>query len=227
MAMTKTNKTLMQLALAGVIGAAIGALKSVGHVGPHIRAMFSISHEMVISVLLWCAFSLYWSYASKDSKPTASGESRGSRALHVFWVNAAFFILLLPVPGLTRRFLPASPWLIYTGLAIQAAFTMLAIWSRRHLGSNWSGEVRIAAQHQLVRSGPYRYIRHPIYTGVLGMYVGTCLVSGEIHAPVALLIVIAAYWRKIRMEERALGETFGAEFREYQRGTWAVVPLLY
>lgn len=227
MAITKSNKTLRQVALAAVIGGVIGALKSRGHSAEQMRAIFSFPREMTISVLLWCAFSLYWSYASKDSKPADSSESRWSRALHVIWVNAAFLILLLPVPGLTRRFLPASPWLIYSGLAIQAAFTLLAIWGLRHLGSNWSGEVRIASGHQLVTSGPYRFVRHPIYTAVLGMYVGTILVSGEIHALVAIVVVILAYWRKIRMEERALRETFGDAFQEYRRGTWAWVPLIY
>ena len=112
-----------------------------------------------------------------------------------------------------------------TGLVIQAAFVLMAV--RRSLGSNWSGEVRIATEHRLVRSGPYRFIRHPIYTALLGMYCGTILVSGEIHAAIALALVTVAYWRKIRLEERALAESFGAEHEAYRRETWAWVPGLY
>jgi protein-S-isoprenylcysteine O-methyltransferase Ste14 len=128
---------------------------------------------------------------------------------------------------LTRRFLPETIWLSSAGLAIQAAFATLAIWARRHLGSNWSGEVRIANGHQLVRSGPYRYVRHPIYTAVVGMYVGTCLVSGEVHAPVALVLVLLAYWRKIRLEESALAEAFPGDHDRYRAGTWAWIPGVY
>lgn len=227
MVLTKTQKTTIQVAIAAAVGGAIGALKAHGHNGEQLRALFSFPWEMKISVLLWGAFSVYWSYAAKDSKATQSSESFWSRQFHVIWVNIAVLILVMPVPGLTRRFLPENPWLIYPGLAIQAAFIALAVWSRRHLGSNWSGEVRIASEHQLVRSGPYRFIRHPIYTALLGMYVGTMLVSGEIHAPIALALVILAYWRKIRMEEEILGETFGAEFQDYRRETWALVPGMY
>ena len=59
------------------------------------------------------------------------------------------------------------------------------------------------------------------------MYFGTMLISGEIHAPLALLVITLAYWRKIRLEERALGETFGADFDAYRRDTWALVPMVF
>ncbi|MGA3300929.1 MAG: isoprenylcysteine carboxylmethyltransferase family protein, partial [Candidatus Acidiferrales bacterium] len=132
-----------------------------------------------------------------------------------------------PIPGLTRRFLPDNHFVVAVGLAIEAAFILLAVWARLHLGTNWSGEVRVAAGHQLIRSGPYRFIRHPIYTAVLGMYCGVAIVSGEIHAPIALVIVTLAYWRKIRMEERAMAATFGADHEAYRRDTWALVPFLF
>src|SRR5262249_41716517 len=64
----------------------------------------------------------------------------------------------------------------------------------------------------------------PIYTAVLGMYCGTAVVSGEIHAPLALLLVAVTYRRKIRLEERALAETFGATHEAYRRKTWALIP---
>jgi protein-S-isoprenylcysteine O-methyltransferase Ste14 len=144
------------------------------------------------SICRW-AFSTYWSIAAKDSAPTKTAESVWSRQLHLVLVNGGVLLLILPVPGLRRRFLPVGHLLVAAGLLIEAAFILFAVWARRQLGSNWSGEVRIATQHQLVRSGPYRYLRHPIYTGVLGMYCGVALVSGEIHAPLALVIVTLAY----------------------------------
>lgn len=110
-------------------------------------------------------------------------------------------------------------------MGIEAAFLLCAIWARRHLGRNWSGEVRIATGHISVRSGPYRFVRHPIYTAILGMYLGTAIASGESHALLALLVVALAYWRKIRLEEHALAEAFEQEYARYQSDTWAVVPL--
>jgi protein-S-isoprenylcysteine O-methyltransferase Ste14 len=103
----------------------------------------------------------------------------------------------------------------------------LAIWARRVLGRNWSGEITIKEDHQLVRSGPYAKVRHPIYTALLLMYVGTTIVSGQIHALLGLLVAIIAYLRKTRMEETNLVNAFGARYYEYRKETWAIVPGLY
>ena len=227
-AMTKAVKSLLrQVAVAAAIGAVVGALRLRGHALPALPAHLGFSLGMRLSLVLWLLFSIYWALAAKDSAPTRSSESVWSRQLHLVLVNAALLLLVLPVPGLTWRFLPANPFLVADGLMTQASFILFAVWARRHLGSNWSGEVRVADGHQLVRSGPYRFLRHPIYTAVLGMYCGTALVSGEIHAPLALLLVTLAYWRKIRLEERALGEAFGAEHEAYRRHTWALIPGVY
>jgi protein-S-isoprenylcysteine O-methyltransferase Ste14 len=192
-----------------------------------VEAMFKFTVGMRISLGLWLLFSVYWSIAARNSAATKSSESWWSRQLHLILVNGALLMLIFSVPGLTRRFVPVGSWLVIAGLLVQVAFLLFAVWARQQLGSNWSGEVRIAAGHQLVRSGPYRFVRHPIYTAVLGMYCGTGIVSGEIHALVALVIVTLAYWRKIRLEEDALSETFGGEFDAYRRDTWALVPLVY
>jgi protein-S-isoprenylcysteine O-methyltransferase Ste14 len=218
------KKSWRAVALEAIVGVllAFAVVRFVGH-GFSWR---SLPVGMTISVGLWVAFSVYWSIAARNSKPTQSSESVGSRQLHVLLVNGALLLLLLPVPGLTRRFLPESPALVVVGLAVQTAFLLFAVWARRHLGRNWSGEVRIATEHELVRSGPYKYIRHPIYTAILGMYIGTMLVSGEIHALIALAVVTLAYWRKIRMEERVLDGVFGESYEAYRRESWALVPPL-
>jgi len=227
MAMSRPIRVLLKMAAAGAVGALIGARLGHWHAFQVVHAQMKFPVSMWLSVGLWMLFSVYWSVAAKDSAATKASESGTSRQLHLIAVNVALLLLVLPVPGLTRRFLPASYLLVAAGLTIQAAFILLAVWARRHLGSNWSGEVRIATEHKLVRSGPYRFIRHPIYTAVLGMYCGTALVSGEIHALIALAIVILAYWRKIHLEERALREAFGADHEAYRRESWAWIPGVY
>jgi protein-S-isoprenylcysteine O-methyltransferase Ste14 len=226
MQMKRPLRVLTKMGVAAIIGAFIGFYIT-RHITPGVHAQLKLPIGMLLSVALLCLFSIYWSIAAKDSKPTKSSESKWSRGLHLFLVNGGVLLLVFPVPGLTRRFLPDSHFVVVVGLMIEAAFILLAVWARRHLGSNWSGEVRVAAGHQLVRSGPYRLIRHPIYTAILGMYCGTAIVSGEIHAPIALVIVALAYWRKFRMEERAMAETFGPDHEAYRRDTWALVPFLF
>src|ERR1700733_3529575 len=225
--MTRPTRAVVKVVVAAIVGGIIGALISRRNLAFTSRIQHEFPVGLCISVALLFLFSIYWSIAAKDSAPTKTSESWWSRQLHLILVNGGVLLLIFPAPGLTRRFLPDNYFVVAAGLLIEAAFILLAVWARRHLGSNWSGEVRIAAGHQLVRSGPYGFVRHPIYTAVLGMYCGTALVSGEIHAPIALVIVTLAYWRKIRLEEQALEKTFGADFDEYRRDTWALVPPLY
>lgn len=224
--MNKTAKALGPIAIAALVGAAIGGLGHRTHLLDFTKAM-SFTPAMSASIGLWVVFSIYWSLRSKDRAPTKTGESILSRQLHVVAVNAALLLLILPIPGLARRFLPETRVLPVVGLVVQAAFVWLAISARRHLGTNWSGEVRIANGHELVRSGPYRYVRHPIYTALVGMYVGTALVSGQVHAPVALAVLLFAYWRKIQLEERALASAFPADHERYRSETWAWIPGVY
>lgn len=103
---------------------------------------------------------------------------------------------------------------------------MLGVWARRHLGSHWSGEITIKVDHRLIRSGPYQFVRHPIYTAMLGMFVGTAFVSGQLHALLGLGMAVFAYGRKIRLEEANLQKAFGAEYDAYRRDAGALVPRL-
>ena len=182
------------------------------------------SWPLWVSFGLWVVFIWYWSAASQNVAATKSSESMESRRIHQRLLNLAFICLLIPIPGLTGRFLPAAQYWVGIGLAVQALSLGVAIWARRHLGRNWSGAITEAEGHQLVRTGPYRRIRHPIYSAMLGMFVGTSLVWGQVHALVAVLILTGAYWRKIRLEEQNLREIFGAAYDDYRRESWSLVP---
>ena len=109
------------------------------------------------------------------------------------------------------------------GVAIQAMGAALAIWARVLLGRNWSGIIDIKAGHQLIRSGPYRLVRHPIYTGLLVMYLGTAVVTGEWLALPGVVAAMLAYARKIGLEEAALEAAFGEEYAVYRRDTRPLV----
>ena len=182
------------------------------------------SLRMLLSAALWVAFIVYWSAAARNAAPAKSVESRESRRLHEILLNGAILLLFIPVPGLRGRFLPLLPLIVAAGLTLQAGAILLAVWARRHLGRNWSGAITETVGHQLVRSGPYRLVRHPIYSAMLGMTVGTTLVSGELHALLALAVMAVAYARKIPLEERHLRSVFGPAYDEYRRETWAVLP---
>jgi protein-S-isoprenylcysteine O-methyltransferase Ste14 len=170
------------------------------------------------AVIGWVVFSLYWEVAAKGAGAAKSSESQGSRGVHVALTNVALLLELAPVRGL-GRLVPMSFAIMTAGVVVEAMGLFLAIWARRHLGRNWSGEITIKVEHELVRSGPYRRLRHPIYTGLLAMYAGAAMVNGGWLAAVGLGVAVFAYWRKIRLEEENLQVAFGGDYEEYRRET--------
>jgi len=227
------SKRLVIILLSAVCGAAAGAL--IPRFGPQLGRVPALmidrpllAHRWLFgaAVMGWVLFSAYWEAAARNASAAQTSETRGSRSLHVLMTNVALLLIIAPLRAL-GRFLPVSVIIMSAGLAVEAAGLFLAIWARRHLGRNWSGEITIKVQHELVRSGPYRWLRHPIYTGILAMYVGTALVTGEWLAVVGLAIMGFAYWRKIHLEEANLNVAFGGDYEAYRRETWALVPGLF
>ncbi len=217
--MTKTKKWLVRVALVSLNVAILVAV---------VWFVFTRETRVFPALVLWFTFFLYWGIAGRNSARTKSSESKASTVFHQVVLNVAMILLFWPAPGLKGWFLPQRfHFLVAAGAIIQAAFILLAVWARRHLGRNWSGAVRIAEDHQLVRTGPYRLLRHPIYTAMLGMFLGTAIASSQYHALLGFAILMVAYLRKARLEEQILQQTFGAEWDAYRRQTWALVPLLF
>jgi len=177
-----------------------------------------------VSALLWIIFIGYWNAVASNGAPISNSESQSSRQLHQLLMFGSLALAFIRLPGLGHRWLPAAVWVVPVGLCLQAGSALLAVWARRHLGRNWSGAITAKVDHQLIRTGPYRVVRHPIYSGMLGMFLGTALVSGELHGLLAVVIIAAAYWRKIRLEEKLLARVFGDQFNEYRQKSWAVIP---
>jgi protein-S-isoprenylcysteine O-methyltransferase Ste14 len=216
--------------VASACGAAIGALAV--RLGSNILASFPAfafdrallaHHRYLLPTLPWILFSVYWEFAAKGAAEAKSSEAKLSRGVHVALANIAVVLEILPIRGL-GRFLPLTWLSTAAGLAVEFAGLSLAIWARRALGRNWSGEISIKVEHQLIRSGPYRLLRHPIYTGLLVMYLGAALAAGTWLAVVGVAMAVFAYWRKIRLEEKNLDVAFGAEYDAYRRESWALVP---
>jgi protein-S-isoprenylcysteine O-methyltransferase Ste14 len=103
---------------------------------------------------------------------------------------------------------------------------LVTIWSRRTLGGNWSSEVAFKQGHELVKTGPYRYARHPIYTGLLLMCLGTAVAVGQFHSWLGLLILCVGFWIKLRQEESLLLQHFPTEYPVYRKQVKALVPFV-
>jgi len=181
-----------------------------------------------LSLVLWMVFFVYWGIASRNQAPTQRSESKGASNFHQAVLGTALLLLYIQVPGLTGWFIPRRCHLaVAIGAIVQVAFLSLAVWSRRHLGRNWAAEVRIGVDHELVRTGPYRWIRHPIYTAMLGMFTGTAIASSQYHALLGVAVLFVAYIRKTRLEEEILSRTFPTDYDAYRRTTWRLVPPVF
>lgn len=216
--------------IAALLGAVIGALFARPVIKPWLAAhtsAFNSGGWLLASIVPWIAFSLYWEIQAKNSAPVVSSESKASRSVHVFLTNVALLLIIVPIRSLSRHLLPDVLIVKLIGLALECAGLALAIWARRVLGRNWSGEITIKENHELVRSGPYRTVRHPIYSALLAMYTGTAIVSGQLHALIGLVVAIIAYLRKTHMEEANLVRAFATRYDQYREETWAIVPGLY
>ncbi|MGH9747382.1 MAG: methyltransferase family protein [Candidatus Acidiferrales bacterium] len=175
----------------------------------------------------WIAFAAYWLWAARTQKRVQQREPVLARLAHVAFMACGFFLLYSKDPrlaALNRRFLPDQQWIAMLGALLAAVGVGFAIWARRHIGKNWSGEVTIRQEHELIRTGPYAHIRHPIYTGLLAAVAGTALVIGEYRALLALGLVLIGFTFKARREEALLEKQFGPAFDEHRRRTGFFLP---
>ncbi len=175
----------------------------------------------------WIVFAIYWTISARGVKRTAQRESLRVRVLQLLVSSPAFFLLLSRRPHfgpLSYRFVPANRSLREACVLITWGGVAIAIWARRHIGKNWSGLVTLKEDHQLICTGPYRWVRHPIYTGMLVGVLGTALVLGEWRGIVAFALLIVALTLKARREEALMVRHFGNVYEDYRRKTGFLVP---
>jgi protein-S-isoprenylcysteine O-methyltransferase Ste14 len=178
--------------------------------------------------LMWFAWGLYWVISARYAKPTMRRESLGSRASHVLPLLVGISLVVLPqLPSavFATRILPRTFATYWIGVAIIFLGLAFAVWARRHIGSNWSGAVTLKENHVLIRTGPYAWVRHPIYTGLLSAVLGTAIARGELRGVWALALCTIGFVIKLRIEERWMREAFGGEYGRYSAEVPALVPL--
>lgn len=177
---------------------------------------------------LWLAWLLYWLVAARGGKPVARSESVVSRLVYTVPILAGAVLLIHPDwPGIDGLVLPRGPWLGWGALVLVAVGLALTVWARRHLAGNWSGIVTLKEGHELIRSGPYRWLRHPIYSGLILALIGTALVIDRWAALIGLALLTGGFLRKLVLEERLLEGAFGAAYRQYRTETWRLAPWLW
>lgn len=178
---------------------------------------------------LWLAWLICWIVSARGNKEIARRESASSRFLHRVPLLTGAILLASPHllgPAGERRFHAHTFGWFLAGLALTVAGLGFAVAARIWLGGNWSGTVTVKKDHELVQSGPYALVRHPIYTGLLLALIGTAVAIDRWRALVALLLLLAGILYKIAVEERFMREQFGDAYARYRARVKALVPFV-
>jgi protein-S-isoprenylcysteine O-methyltransferase Ste14 len=175
----------------------------------------------------WLAIWLIWAFQSKQTRQKESLLSRFSYGLLV-WCALILLFYRGPLPAWwNSQIFAYRSWMSWSSIALTALGFAFTIWARAYLGSNWSGNVTIKVGHELIRTGPYRLVRHPIYTGIIIATLGTALAYDQWRGVVALPILWLAFTVKRLKEEKFMRQTFGTQYDDYVRSTGAIVPVRF
>jgi protein-S-isoprenylcysteine O-methyltransferase Ste14 len=190
----------------------------------------SIAQMRDVILMLWIGLVLIWLAGAVGVKRTRWRESVVTEAVYTTFVLAAAALMLAPasyLPAMLTQPLGLDPSLaVEIGLAATALGVGLSVWARWRLGANWSAAVTLKEGHVLVRTGPYRFLRHPMYSGFLCGFAGTALASDELRAFPAFGLLAGGLIFKSRIEEVRLSEAF-PEYRQYCRRAAALIPFIY
>ena len=176
---------------------------------------------------VWGVWAMLWLAMAFFNKSTKRGETFAQRIEHI--VPATLGFLFIFNSGFaealsTRRIFPDNAVLMMVCVLATILGLLFAVWARLTLGSNWSGTVTIKTNHQLIRRGPYRWIRHPIYTGMLAALLATAVAQGLLSGLLGVALVFLAFYRKAKREESFLAQEFGEGFTEHRQHTGMFLP---
>ena len=191
----------------------------------------SLWHWLVSSVLAicWLLFLVVWiAGAIYNARKGPGVERRGGGVSRWAFGGVVIWLVLRYVPGLDWLSVRIeSEWVRVLGAAILVAATAFTLWARAALGTMWSSEPVAKEGHELRTDGPYAITRYPIYTGIVGMLLGTALAIGL--GPFVWVFVVGVVFLelKIRAEERLMTDVFPDAYDEYRRQVPQLVPGLY
>jgi protein-S-isoprenylcysteine O-methyltransferase Ste14 len=188
--------------------------------------MSALSAKIIIAC--WITFLAYWIISARRVKATAEKQSVFSAVIHRIPLGLSYFLMANwhLTPPLDNPVTPRTDLAQASGIFVCVLGLFVTIWARRTLAGNWSSDVTFKQGHELVKTGPYQFVRHPIYTGLLVMCLGTAIEIGRVRGWLALPLMATAFWIKLKQEERLLLRHFPTEYPAYQRQVKALVPFV-
>ena len=188
--------------------------------------MIAISGYIVLGC--WIIFFAFWLISARRGKAITERQSLWSALAHRIPLTVSYFLLgawNLP-PPMNLSVTSHADWALAMGGFICVLGLFVTLWARWTLAGNWSSDVTFKQGHELIRRGPYRFVRHPIYTGILTMCLGTAIEIGRLLSWLALPLMMAALWIKLKQEEALMLRHFPDEYPAYQKQVKALFPFM-
>jgi protein-S-isoprenylcysteine O-methyltransferase Ste14 len=181
-----------------------------------------------IIITCWCIFFVVWVVNAARTKATAERQSAAAMLAHRLPVGLGWWLMIIPKWGsdMNRQILPHTTFLAMISVVLCVCGLIFTIWARQTLAGNWSADVTFKQNHELIRTGPYHIVRHPIYTGLLVMWLGTAILLGEVRGFLSLLLVAVGFWIKLHQEERLMLQHFPDAYPVYRREVKALIPFV-
>jgi protein-S-isoprenylcysteine O-methyltransferase Ste14 len=186
----------------------------------------------VITAASWVLFIVFWIVNAPKTKKDATRQGSWLASLAIRFVIVVAVIVLIRVPGgrqLVQRSRGFFSYSIATfgivGAALCVVGVTIAVWARACLGANWSARPSLKTDHELITSGPYHLIRHPIYTGMLLAALGTGIDAGILGLLIFVVVAVVLI-RRIPVEEKLMIELFQEQYLSYKRRTKALIPFV-
>jgi protein-S-isoprenylcysteine O-methyltransferase Ste14 len=181
---------------------------------------------------LWWALAAVWIGSAPFRKPVARPTSISFNLTQRLVFFCGLYLLFAPpiapmLPALNTPLFSLTLPIAIAGLVIVFAGLAFSIWARFTLGSSWSAEPSIRHDHELILRGPYRLVRHPIYTGILTAMLGSALQLGLLRSLLGFIVCVAALLIKLSVEEQLMVQQFGNRYLEYSAQVRRLVPFLY
>ena len=205
---------------------ALGAREAAA-VSPTSPALYSLSIEIIR--VCWLTFAVVWLLAAFVNKRSIYKENRWQRLRYSILLVVGYLLLAngnrLGHP-LAFRVIPRSNVIALGSALLCIAGLLFCLWARATLGRNWSGTITLKEGHELIVRGPYRIVRHPIYTGLLAMFIATVAATGHVAAILGAVLAFISIWIKLNQEEALMLQQFPGDYAAYRQKTKRLIPFV-
>ena len=196
----------------------------------HSNFSYSVDSLRTLTSYLWLVLLAVWLVGAFTVKNTVVKQSSKARVWYLFILGLGAYLIFnkrIDAPWLNLVLFHVDISVAFAGFIVACMGVVFAVWARMTLGTNWSGAVTIKQDHTLIQAGPYRIVRHPIYTGLLIALAGSAMQYGYLRSLVGVLLAGFGFWLKSLFEEQYMTQRFGDRYLIYRQRVRALVPFIF